>query len=330
MKTFDRSLRAACSAIAVAVVVVAAADAKEAPISAAGDKGGVPVVVQGTVHQALFGVAFDGDHGVAVGAMGELLDSTDGGRKWTALDKAPTPLSLLGVGVRGDKRIAVGQEGLILLSDAGGPWTRVDSGTDQRMLSVAMNAQGLAVAVGAFGTVTVSSDGGKTWVKSAIDWTRFMTEPVEPHLYDVIVGDTGVVTVVGEYGLILRSPDAGKNWVAVNHGEASLFDIELRADGGGYAVGQDGYVLATSDGGNVWKPLTTHSKSLLLGVWSSADGHVLIAGMREMLESRDGGQSWKARTDGDFATAWYSGVASPASGGLVLVGHSGRIVRIEG
>jgi photosystem II stability/assembly factor-like uncharacterized protein len=330
VKAFEGSLRAACCSLAVAGLIVVSADAKEAPITSAGDKGGVPVLMQGTVHQALFGVAFDGDHGVAVGAMGELLDSTDGGRKWSALPKAPTPLSLLGVGVLGDRRIAVGQEGLILLSEAGGPWTQVDGGTKERMMAVAMNAQGLAVAVGAFGNVTVSADGGKTWAKSEIDWTKFMTEPVEPHLYDVIVGDTGVVTIAGEYGLILRSPDGGHNWVAVNHGDASLFDLELRADGVGYAVGQEGTVLTTTDGGNVWKPLTTNSKSLLLGVWSAADGHVLIAGMREVLESRDGGQSWKTRTDGDFATAWYSGVAAPASGGLVLVGHSGRIVRIDG
>jgi photosystem II stability/assembly factor-like uncharacterized protein len=335
VRVIDGSVRAACYALAIGGAFTAMAIAKdepvkEAPITAAADHGGVPVLVQGTAHEALFGVAFDGDNGIAVGAMGEIQQSTDGGRTWKADAKPPTPLSLLGVGIHGEHRVAVGQMGTIVVSDGQGAWTKADSGTDARLFAASVNSDGLMVAVGAFGTVILSPDGGKTWQKVTIDWSKYVKdEGVEPHLYAVIVDEKNTVTLAGEYGLILRSVDSGKTWDAVNHGEASLFDIKLHANGSGYAVGQDGTVLATHDGGHSWTNMPTGSKAVLLGVWSEPNGHVLIAGMHQTLESHDGGQTWKPRTEGDFATGWYSGIAAPASGGLILIGNAGRIVKVD-
>lgn len=315
-RTWALAIAAAGLVVTASVPVIAAAPA-------------AAVVRQGTAHDALFGVAFDGDRGVAVGAMGELLESPDAGRSWQDVQPAPTPLALLGVSVRGTHRIAVGQQGLILRKDGDSAWAKVDSGSEQRLLSVAINASGFAVVVGAFGTILVSDDAGANWRRVQIDWSGYVEDAVEPHLLDVIVDDDGVITVAGEYGLILRSPDHGAQWTAVHRGDAALSSIELRSDGIGYAVGQKGTVLTTTDGGNVWTPLATGSEAVLLNVWSAPDGRVVVAGMREMLESRDGGRSFRPRRDGDFATSWYGGLAAPASGGLILVGQSGRILRLD-
>ena len=324
MSVIHRGAHAACIPLLVAGLMSAAAYANTAATTQSNN----PVVQQGTAHQALFNVAFDGDRGVAVGAMGELLESTDGGKSWQATAKGITPLSLLGVGLHGAHRIAVGQQGLILRSEGNAAWSKVDSGSDQRLLAVSVNEAGLAASVGSFGAILLSENGGQSWQPIKIDWTRYLEEPVDPHLYDVVVSDSGVITVAGEYGLILRSADRGQHWIAVHRGEASIFDISLRPDGVGFAVGQNGLVMTSTDGGNVWRDLPTGSEAVLLNVWSAADGHVIVAGMRETLESRDGGATWKRRTDGDFTTAWYSAIAAPASGGLVLVGHTGRIVKI--
>jgi photosystem II stability/assembly factor-like uncharacterized protein len=323
VSVIERGVRAACITLAIAGLLSAAAHANTSATQTDN-----PVVLQGTAHQALFSVAFDGDRGVAVGAMGELLESSDGGKSWTATAKGITPLSLLGVGLHGAHRLAVGQQGLILRSEGNAAWSKVDSGSQQRLLSVSVNEAGLAASVGAFGAILISDNGGQSWQPIKVDWARYLEEPVDPHLYDVVVSDSGVITVAGEYGLILRSADRGQNWIAVHRGEASIFDISLRPDGVGFAVGQNGLVMTSTDGGNVWRDLPTGSEAVLLNVWSAPSGHVIVAGMRETLESRDGGTTWKRRTDGDFATAWYSAIAAPASGGLVLVGHTGRVLKI--
>jgi hypothetical protein len=52
--------------------------------------------------------------------------------------------------------------------------------------------------------------------------------------------------------------------------------------------------------------------------------------MRDMLASDDG-LAWRRVGDGDFGSAWYSGVVTTGSGAsaaALVVGHSGRIVKI--
>lgn len=293
---------------------------------------GVKTLAQGTPHDALFALALQQQRGLAVGTRGAIVESHDGGASWNAAGEAGDGRALFGVALGGDHQIAVGQQGLIVRRDDDGQWTEVPSGTTQRLLGVAVNGRGEGVAVGAFGTILVTRDAGRSWTPSRVDWTQHVEEAVEPHLYTAYVDDPGVLTIAGEFGLILRSTDHGASWTRLHRGEASVFALELRTDGVGYAVGQDGMVLISHDGGSRWQALQTGSKAVLLGVESSPDGRVLVTGMREALESRDGGDTWKRRTDGDFGQGWYAAVASPSGDGgrqAIAVGYMGRIVRFD-
>jgi photosystem II stability/assembly factor-like uncharacterized protein len=288
-------------------------------------------VVSGTAHQALFAVAFDGDAGIAVGAGGQMLASQDGGKSWQAVAPSPTDKALLGVAIGPGRALVVGQSGVILMRDATGAWQAVASGTEERLFAVDVNAGGVAVAVGAFGKILRSADGGVSWSSVAPSWTEGYTDQgLEPHLYDVKVGPDGVITCVGEFGLILRSTDGGLGWAVLHKGDASLFALDLRGDGVGYAVGQGGAILRTTDGGATWVDVPSGSTANLLGVRSAADGRVLVSAMRDMLASDDG-LAWRRVDWGDFGSAWYSGVSLSGNGAVptaLVVGHSGRIVRI--
>ncbi|HEX4870967.1 MAG TPA: photosystem I reaction center subunit IX, partial [Nevskiaceae bacterium] len=103
----------------------------------------------GIPHEALFSAAIQGNDGLAVGAGGSILSSADGGLTWTP-EKAPTELSLLGVGMGGRHRVAVGQMGVILVKEDAG-WVSVDSGTQERLMAVDVHASGLVVVAGSFG-----------------------------------------------------------------------------------------------------------------------------------------------------------------------------------
>jgi len=289
---------------------------------------GVEVLVQGTAHQALFGVSFDGPRGVAVGAAGEVQSSEDAGKTWTR-STLPTELSLLGVHVDATRSIAVGQSGLVFTKAPGAEWTKVDSGTTKRLFSVSANAEGLVVAVGEFGGLILSQDGGATWHTLTLDWATLGTEGgAEPHLYGVTVEADGKVTVVGEFGMILQSTDRGRTWGLQNKASASLFAIDIRSDGVGYAVGQDGYALKTTDHGATWNCIDVGSKAILTGVTSNASGQVAISAMREMVVSSNDGSSWKHVESPEVTTMWYVGVAMPGSEGPLLVGQTGRIVKV--
>lgn len=281
------------------------------------------VLHQAKAHDAIFAIATEGQRAVGVGALGMAVASADGGATWTR-QTTPTDLALLGVALDRGQALAVGQSGLILRRE-GDAWTRVDSGSTERLFGVALGADGTAVAVGAFGTLLRSEDAGRSWQPVKPDWETIMNDAIDPHLYAArIVNDT--VLVAGESGLILRSRDRGRTWTAALTTDASLFDLTMDADGRGLAVGQKGTVVRTTDGGASWTTSTVGTDSALLGVWSSGS-RVRIVGIQCAYVSADGGRTWTRDGRGDLDTAWYQTIGGdrrPIAGG-----HGGRIVALD-
>ena len=305
---------------------------------------GVPEpVLTGIPHQALFSIAMDGKLGIAVGAGGEIQLTEDGGVNWVR-QTTPSPLSLLGAAVSGDRKIAVGQMGLVLVKQGDSEWTTVPTGTEERLMDVALNRAGLAVAVGSFGTLLRSTDHGNSWSPVSVDFESLYGEFAEslglgfaPHLYGVKVTDDGRVVAVGELSTVLVSTDGGQQWRATHVGRAdggqmdpSLFGLDLRSDGVAFAVGQSGRVMRSEDGGENWSVVPTDTTANFLGVGASVDGRVVVVGMREVIASRDGGKGWTRVPGQDIAVNWYSDTAHLDGGRRSLaVGHSGRIIAIE-
>jgi photosystem II stability/assembly factor-like uncharacterized protein len=318
------------ASMVVALTAVGAQGSNAPPPNPVAVLGGIP-------HEALFAIDFDGQTGVAVGAGGEIVRTTDGGASWTR-ESAPRRLALLGVAVRGEHAIAVGQMGVVLVRGADGRWSEVDSGTEERLFGVDLNAHGVALAVGAFGALLRSADGGRSWSAAAPEWAGIFKDTAgrlgdffEPSLYGVQLADDGRAWAVGELALVLRSTDAGASWQVGHAGESrvdgvdpTLFGFSMRDDGSGVAV------LVSDDGGVSWRTTERPTHANLLSVHSSADGVVVATGMRELLFSRDGGANWQPVRGEDIATGWYSGAARPGGGGAPLVvGNAGRILRLQ-
>ena len=319
-----RAVKPVASLLALAAITLGA----YAPNVVAAGSMQLKPIVTGTVHQALFWIAIDGSTGVAVGAGGQIMESADAGKTWKQSASQFGDLSFLGVSVNKGHAIAVGQQGQVFVREQGKAWSKATSGTDNRLLSVSVNSSGVAVAVGAFGTVLTSTDGGMNWQKSSPEWINIMPQGEEPHLYVASADEKGVLTIAGEFGLILRSTDSGATWKTLNKGDASVFAMQIRVDGVGYAVGQAGSMLRTTDGGTTWKSLATRTPAILLGVTSSADGKVYITGMHDMLISTDDGSTWSHATNPEITTAWYQGITGSDTQVLV-VGNRGQIVSVK-
>jgi photosystem II stability/assembly factor-like uncharacterized protein len=280
--------------------------------SDAGDQ--LTLVRSGLPHDALFDAQFLDGRGLAVGAHGAILESLDDGKSWNPLESLGE-LSLLAIAMAPGRSIIVGQQGAIFVAVGAEPYRRVDSGSVERLLSVALDeASGRAVAVGGFGTVLISNDAGETWDTAQLDWESLNDEGLEAHLYDVEITPRGEIFVVGEFGLVLSSVDGGATWQTRAQGDESLFALHLGADGIGYVVGQDGAVLRSQDSGHSWVRLDTGSRGNLLDVWASPEKEVVVVGIRTLLRSSDGGESWAAATQRSVERAWYQALAP----GMVL------------
>lgn len=295
-------------------------------VPAAAMAGDVRVLHQAKAHDAVFALAMQGDRVLGVGALGVVVASGDRGAAWQR-QAVPTGDALLGVAIDGDRALAVGQGGIILRRDgglAGGTWTVAASGTAERLFGVTLRPDGVAVAVGAFGTLLRSDDAGRSWTPVAIDWPALLEDAVEPHLY-AVRGTGDALLAVGEFGLVLRSEDGGRHWTGTRVTDASLFDLAIDRDGQGLAVGQKGTVLRTADGGTSWTLAALGTDTALLGAWRSGPD-ARIVGVQSAWRSRDGGATWAPDERGDLATAWYQTIAG--EGEPMAGGHAGRIVSL--
>lgn len=324
-----------------ALCVAAISAAATFNVAAEQGKGGViSVKASGIPHSALFGISFDGGTGVAVGINGSVLTSADAGETWTEVKQDATNLALLSVARRGTHTVAVGQMGAAIVEESPGKWKKVDTGVENRFLSVSVNTAGFVVAGGEFGLLRASTDGGETWDSIAPNWADYADPNVpgtaEPTVYAVHVAESGAITVAGEFGMILRRDPGADAWRVLNPvvgGTSTIFALHIADQqyGNSYAVGQSGEVLISTDNGERWFRNRVETASNLLGVAAAPGGRVVITGMRVMATSSNGGVSWKLIEEGDTTTDWYQAVRTEKNTGNVMaVGHAGRIIRING
>ncbi len=297
------------------------------------EKTNVQSVHAGFKHEAIYGLCVDESKAIAVGEAGLILSSADGGDTWIKSERF-SEVALLDVECGRGVELYVGQSGEIYRR-TDGTVEAVSTDSDARLMSVAhSHAAGLTVAVGAFGTILVSADGGGSWSSSIVDWFAVLDDYVDPHLYDVDISEQGVVTIVGEFSLVLQSVDQGQSWITRQRGEPSLFGLNINSSGIGYAVGQEGTLLSTSDAGTSWTPIKTPTTDILLNVTSLNDGLIVATGMRQLIFSVDGGAHWSLSRSPAFAEGWYQGLeVSPKSeigASIIFVaGHRANILKLE-
>lgn len=301
----------------------------------------VAKIRQGSPHEALLAVAFDGNSGLAVGVGGALMTTEDGGSTWKT-EASPTNLSITAVAIRSHRKLLAGQLGEIFFDDGSGKWQKSESITKERILGIAINASGIGLGVGSFGAFIRSEDGGKSWENLQTNWDPLFAEAsdlgsgFQPQLYGVQIGDDGLAIVVGEFETIIKSDDSGKTWhtsmvgnVVSGDRPPTLFAVSAPRDHHVYAVGQSGVIMSSEDSGKTWCRSDSGTDANLFDVASLGNGDVVVSGMRRMIYQSVGTQSWSVIDGQDLNLAWYSGVATNGRGDVIAVGQSGNIIKIS-
>jgi len=150
-------------------------------------------------------------------------------------------------------------------------------------------------AVGNFGTIIKTDDGGESW--------QLVPRQTTETLYDVFFTDSGHGWATGEMGVILRYCD--KQWDLMESGvESALYSIEFMDEKNGVACGQGGVMLRTDDGGASWLALeyVTSINLLSIDFPSKTTGYIVggggtTTGQGVILKTIDGGGNWKVLSD---------------------------------
>ena len=181
------------------------------------------------------------------------------------------------------------------------------------------------IAVGDFGLILESTDGGQSWVKQAKASTTL-------GLFGV-VRKQGHCIAGGQSGLILASADC-KQWVvAAPVTKARILSVAVNGGGMAYAVGGFGTLLKSADWGKSWQPVSIDWKPFtsegtephLYDVHVADDGEVTLVGEFELiLRSKDGGTSWQALHKGKRS---LFGIKILDNGEAYAVGQEGVILK---
>lgn len=276
-----------------------------------------------------------GDRYFATGVYGHILYSDDAGATWTQADVPvrssitdihfPTPEMGWAVGHEGvilhssdggktwEKQydgLRYGQEGIAYYSelaeqDPNHPWYTylvdemqfaIDQGADKPFFKVYFLDEQRGYAVGAYGMVMTTLDGGKTWIH------RLETVENESfyHVFDFapLPGEKKFF-LAGEAGLFLVADVSGPyeerhaRLVTSVPWEGSFFTSIDTVDGAIVVGGLRGQMFRTTDAGDTWTVVEKPPTSSIVDSVRLPDDRLIFVGMAgEILASTDNGDSF--------------------------------------
>lgn len=238
----------------------------------------------------LRGVCFvDARFGWAVGGLGTILHTGDGGATWEE-QASGTGYALERV------RFVNRNHGW-----ATGGWVR---------------DKGVAVS-GGMGIILATSDGGRSW--------RTVWEGRGPWLHDIFFVDECAGWACGENGTVLKTVDGGTTWthLAATGTMESLNGICFADREHGWAVGGREAILVTRDGGTTWArargpvlPRPLGMRATLNAVYAHDRARCWAVGTEgTLLRSTDGGETWELQNLGldpdaagafDLTDVWFA------------------------
>ncbi|WP_238558395.1 WD40/YVTN/BNR-like repeat-containing protein [Pseudomonas syringae] len=340
-----------------ALVTSLAVHADEAPVKPVLQR--PALLISQPNHAVLIDIARAGERLVAVGEQGVIVLSDDDGKHWR---QASVPVSVSLTSVSFPSALqgwAVGHAGSILHTvDGGENWTLqldgnvaaqrvldavvgnahaserqlkvaqrfVVDGADKPFLSVHFSNDRQGTAVGAFGLIMHTDDGGQTWQS----WVERLDNPAGNHLYAVVSRGERIY-VTGEQGVLFGSFDNGEHFKRLTTPyEGSFFAMNLAENGDLLLAGLRGNAWRTQDQGLHWQSLQNPMHVSLVAARVTNTGRVMLADQtgRLLLSSRDDNQ---LRVQEQSASSPVAALAQAADGRWVVAGaHGVRRLHVQG
>ncbi len=157
----------------------------------------------------------------------------------------------------------------------------------------ALDEEGRSIcAVGSYGKVVRSDDGGSTWAIQEV--------PTRTHLQKVLAWDNRTLLAIGDRSTVLVTRDGGRNWKTVEvpsfpMGDQLLSGYIDSASGRAWVVGGMGTVLVSDDRGETWS-MTHPEEDVSWNDVTVAEGQAVwvVGEFGSVKRSTDGGRTWEA------------------------------------
>jgi len=254
---------------------------------------------------------------VAVGERGHVVFSDDG-KTWQQADHIPTRSTLTSLFRVGDRLWAGGHDAVIITSgDRGTTWSRQNFQPErqQAIMDLYFTDKDHGVAIGSYGLVLTTDDGGQTWADAAM-----VDEESDYHLNSMVRFNDGRRMIAGEAGYSYRSYDDGASWELMNMPYmGSMWGAIAVPNDCVVFYGLRGHAMESCDFGTTWQELETGTLASLSGA-ADRDGLIIMVGNSGTVLTRvNGSVTEYAHSSGvDFAA-----VVPLDDGRFLLVGEKG-------
>jgi len=184
-------------------------------------------------------------------------------------------------------------------------WISLNSGTSNHLNSICFPDTNIGYAVGDYGTILKTTDGGLIWT------SQFSDDSYHFNAVSFIDPDTGYIVgyryLTGYPGIFLKTTDGGLNWINQDIDTTYHFGaIQLLGADTIFIIGSR--ILKTFDGGINWSVLTTPEG----GAFWACNSNIFYLGCNhiQIYNTTDGGINWISQIyagwPGDFYEIRFS------------------------
>ncbi len=299
----------------------------------------------------LMDVTFIGRKGWAVGPMGTVLVTENGGQSWEKLFIGSDAdlyrvdfvnekegwiaggrirLAETNESMRHDKR--GGYAYIFHTADGGKTWECQYGEKGRHLFALDFIDEKTGYACGERGFLIKTTDGGNNWntlsTTGTLNWLYGMTFTDENNGFAVGLNET-----------VIRTRNGGKTWEPVEanadrkfYGFRSIYrDISINGKTG-CIVGQNGTIMISSDGGDTWQPSATFYSGEIRELMdlryvrfvSPLRGYAVGELGNRIMTTEDGGQNWTFRSTG--SSEWLRALWADPSGKVIVTGEREKVL----
>jgi len=211
--------------------------------------------------------------------------------------------------------------------DGGETWTmqRDDLSSDRPLFTVWFKDSKLGFAGGLWGLLLKTTNGGNSWeeVKLPVAPDR---KKADKNLFALFSNKKGDLFIAAERGTVFKSKDGGQTWKEIVTGNPGTLWTGVALKSGTLIVaGLRGRILRSEDGGEHWSEVDSGTKSSLTGITESIDGRILAVGLDGVsLQSANDGRSFSLSSRPD-RMALTAVVSSTQQGEPVVFSENGPV-----
>jgi len=267
---------------------------------------------------------FDSENAIAIGRMGTVIKTTNGGENWTVQNLVQEWSKFESVHFPDEYNgwivgYASTYHPLIFKTfDGGLTWTEINSFTTHQLHDVFFANTNTGWIVGNQGKIFKTTDSGNNWLAQ--------NSSTGSSLLSVYFINENVGWAAGSDGIIIKTIDGGNNWSAQTSGTTLLLrSIFFLDENSGWTVGNDGTIIKTIDGGLNWLSYSMVTNSDMVSVWFTNFNIGWMAAGSQLFKSTNGGIDWFLQDTGMLY--WFRSIQFLDNNNGWVVGDYGFIYK---